>query len=109
MGNNEIKRKLKKIIPATFAKVENSIEPALDELTGINREILWANAFHDTIIDSEWLKSKTFSPGRWGVGYQYLYVLYRVLNEIKPRNILELGMGQTTRMIGQYAAYYGGG
>ena len=38
------------------------------------------------------------------MGYAYLYVMYRVLNEIKPKRILELGLGQSTRMIAQYAA-----
>lgn len=37
------------------------------------------------------------------MGYQYLYVMYRILNEIKPKKILELGLGQSTRMIGSYA------
>lgn len=69
-------------------------------------ECLWADIFKDTVNDSVWLKNKTFSPGRWAVGYPYLYVLYRVLNEIKPSNILELGLGVSTKIIGQYAQYY---
>jgi len=65
-------------------------------------EAVYAHVFHDTIIDSAWLKDKTFSPGRWAVGYQALYVMYRILDEIRPRNILELGLGQSTKMISQY-------
>ena len=68
------------------------------------RELNWAHIFEDTIAKSEWLMNKSFSAGRWAVGYQYLYCLYRVLNEFKPKSILELGLGQSTRMIGQYAA-----
>ena len=30
--------------------------------------------------------------------------MYRVLNEIHPKRILELGLGQTTRMIGRYTS-----
>lgn len=67
-------------------------------------EAVWAQVFHDTIRDSSWLKNKTFSPGRWAVGYAYLYVMYRILNEMRPKCILDLGLGQTTRMIAQYAA-----
>lgn len=66
-------------------------------------EAVWAQVFHDTIRDSTWLKNKTFSPGRWAVGYAYLYVMYRILNEMRPKCILDLGLGQTTRMIAQYA------
>ena len=69
-------------------------------------EAVWAQVFHDTIRDSTWLKNKTFSPGRWAVGYAYLYVMYRILNEMRPKCILDLGLGQTTRMIAQYAAHY---
>ena len=52
----------------------------------------------------QYLPCGMLSAGRWAVGYQYLYVMYRVLNEIHPRRILELGLGQSTRMLGQYAA-----
>lgn len=68
-------------------------------------ESVWAHIFHDTIQGSEWLKNKTFYPGRWAAGYPLLYALYRSLNDFQPKSILELGLGQTTRMIGQYAAY----
>lgn len=69
-----------------------------------SNELLWAEVFHDTIIASRWLVSKAFSPGRWAVGYPYLYVLYRALDETRPTRILELGLGQSTKMISQYAA-----
>ena len=32
--------------------------------------------------------------------------MYRVLNEIHPKHILELGLGQSTRMISQYASFF---
>ena len=71
-------------------------------------EGVWADIFNQTIAGSAWLRDKTFSPGRWAVGYPYLYVMYRVLNETKPKRILELGLGQSTRMIAQYAAAHQG-
>lgn len=67
-------------------------------------EILWAEIFHDVSSNSTWLTNKAFCVGRWAVGYQYLYSVYRILNEVKPKNILELGLGQSTRLIGQYAS-----
>lgn len=67
-----------------------------------SQEAVWANVFHDTIQNSSWLYNKTFSPGRWAVGYQFLYVMYRVLNDIHPHSILELGLGQSTNMCSQY-------
>lgn len=73
-------------------------------------EILWANIYHDTIAGSDWLHDKAISPGgpyRWAVGYNFLYALYRVLDEMRPRHILELGLGQSTRLTGQFARYFG--
>ena len=69
-------------------------------------EAVWAEIYNSTITKSRWLKDKAFSPGRWAVGYPYLYVIYRILNEVQPQNILELGLGQSTKMIGQYTSYY---
>ena len=78
----------------------------LDKTQKTIDEILWGQIFRDTISSSEWLGNKSFSLGRWAAGYQYMYILYRVLNEMRPKHILELGLGQTTRMIGQYAAFH---
>ena len=71
-------------------------------------EAVWAETFNNTISGSRWLKNTAFSPGRWAVGYPALYAMYRVLNETRPRRILELGLGQSTRMIAQYAAAHEG-
>ena len=70
----------------------------------LSAEIVWAEVFNNTIRHSEWMQHINFSPGRWAVGYPFLYVLYRVLNEARPKRILDLGLGQSSRMIAQYAA-----
>ena len=85
-----------------------AVQKAAEEGARSASESVWAEIFNQTISDSAWLKDKSFSPGRWAVGYPYLYVMYRVLNETKPRKILELGLGQSTRMIAQYAAAHEG-
>lgn len=66
-------------------------------------ENVWSSIFNQTIDSGSWLYDHTFSPGRWAVGYQYLYVMFRILNEVHPHKILELGLGQSTKMIAQYA------
>ena len=76
----------------------------LNITSGVARENEWAHIFNNTIFGSSWLRDPSFSPGRWAVGYQFLYVMYRVLNEVRPESILELGLGQTTKMISQYVA-----
>ncbi len=99
---------MKTILLAQVARIENITNLLADQKintkTIINNEneILWAEIFNNTIENSSWLLDKSLSPGRWAVGYQYLYVMYRVLNEVKPKKILELGLGQSTRVISQY-------
>jgi hypothetical protein len=68
----------------------------------ILKELNWASIFNSAITDSEWLKNKSFNPGRWAAGYPMLYILYRIYNEVKPKNILELGLGESTKMAYQY-------
>lgn len=73
-------------------------------------ELLWSQIYHDTIIGSRWLWDKSVSPGgphRWAVGYNFLYALYRILDEMQPKQILEMGLGQSTKLTGQYARYFG--
>lgn len=71
----------------------------------VSNEILWANIFHDTIKNSEWLHNQPFSPGRAAIGYPTLYALYRILDEFRPQRILEMGLGQSTKMIGSYVKW----
>ena len=99
LGNHVYRRLL------SFRWFEKSSFDLLQELLRVSRESVWADIFNSTICHSTWLKDKTFSPGRWAVGYPFLYVMYRVLNECKPSSILELGLGQSTRMTAQYARW----
>ena len=90
-----------------LANMEERIQKLQGNVSSCERyasETVWAEIFNNVVSDTSWLKNTAFSAGRWAVGYQYLYVMYRVLNEIHPRHILELGLGQSTRMIGQYVA-----
>ncbi len=66
--------------------------------------LYWGQIYSSTIIGSKWLVNQSISPGRWAVGYEFLYVLYRILNDANPNSILELGLGQSTKLTGQYAA-----
>ena len=71
-----------------------------------NNEILWAHIFTDTIKSSLWLKNQSFSPGRAAAGYPMLYVIYRILQNVKPRKVLEFGLGQSSKLSIQYAMAY---
>lgn len=70
-----------------------------------NQEMLYAQRFNDTIRGSNWLIKKNFSLNKSSASYSFLYVLFRVLDEIKPNNILELGLGQSSKITTQYAKF----
>lgn len=69
------------------------------------KELYFANLLHDTIINSSWLKDKSFSLYGWAANYSFIYMLYRILDNVKHHHILEMGMGQTSRVTSQYVAY----
>lgn len=70
-----------------------------------NNEILKAHIFNNTIADSSWLKYKSFTPGAFAVDYGFLTTLYQTLNIVRPATILEFGLGQSSKMVHQYATF----
>ena len=67
-----------------------------------NNELIWANVFHDTIKDREWLKNLSISPGRWAADYSALYVLTKILSDYKPKRIIEFGLGESSKIISAF-------
>ena len=70
------------------------------------QESLAATTFYNAIQYSEWLKYKSFYPGRWAVEYTFLLTLFRIFEHHKFTNLLEFGLGQTSQMVHQYATFY---
>lgn len=75
-----------------------------DEILRIAKELLWRDIFVDTVKGYEWYRDKSISLGRWAIGYNYAYVLARVLDEFKPTSVLECGLGQSSKIITDYVA-----
>lgn len=67
-------------------------------------ELLYATRFHDTAKDSDWLNIP-LSLSSGAIGYNFAYILYRILNDIKPNKILEMGLGQSTKIINEYVKH----
>lgn len=95
-----IKNKIKSFI--RVQKHINDILPNLEQSIRSVNEIEWANIFNNTINKSSWFNVQSVSPGRWAMGYPALYILYRILNDIKPKSILEFGLGESTKFTYQY-------
>ena len=64
-----------------------------------------AQLFRGIIEDCQWLAYKSFAPGGWAMDNAALYTLFRILNEVKPVRILEFGLGQSSKLVHQYAHF----
>ncbi len=110
-----LKKKITKLIwricgTSHIEKQQRQLRQELEQGIGNNLRIQWelyqATRFHDSIVDSPWLKYKSFSLGEWAADYGLMYTIFRTLNAMRPENILEFGLGQTSKMIHQYANYF---
>ena len=99
-----MKNKIKKYIQSKLGILQLS-KDINDEKRLLN-EILKSQKFHDSILESEWLKYKSFSPGRGAVDYSVLYSMYKIIDIMRPKSILECGLGQSSKIIHQYAAFH---
>lgn len=81
---------------------------ALLKVEKIQKEIFYADLFNDSIKDSEWFIHKSISPAGWALNYASIYFLYRALDKMKPKRILEFGLGQSSKLIYQYVDYFEG-
>lgn len=87
-------------------KIVERLKEYLRTLTSQNNELLWAKIWDDTKHNIGWIEDLPgVSPGRWAVGYNYLYVMTRILNEKEPQAVLEMGLGISSTLISQYFNY----
>ncbi len=67
--------------------------------------LMWLEQYRLIASDADWLKKKALlGNSNSEIGYAYLYVLLRLLEEHHPKNILEFNFGQATKIVAQYAA-----
>lgn len=99
---------MKKLIRRFLLRIWNytGIPAKQDKIIKLQKENLYANRFNSSIQDSNWLKYKSFSPGGWAVDYSFLFVLYKILNDMQPSAIIEFGLGQSSQMIHQYSTCF---
>lgn len=84
----------------------NALSAKSDTIIRQQHELLMAQKYHDTVADYEWLRQRSISPGGWAVDYAFCYTLARALNAMRPQHILECGLGQSSRIVHQYANFY---
>jgi len=66
------------------------------------KELEWAQIYHDSIRGKKWLEETPLYIGRWAGNYAFFYVLNRLLNDYKPKRILEFGLGESSKFISTY-------
>lgn len=72
------------------------------ELINNVRELEWAHIFHDSIRGKEYLEKLPLNIGRWAGNYSFFYILNRILADYKPKRILDLGLGESSKFISTY-------
>ncbi|NNE32929.1 MAG: hypothetical protein HKN40_11225 [Winogradskyella sp.] len=74
--------------------------------TRLLEELEWAHIYHDSIRGKPWLYELPLNIGRWAGNYAFFYVLNRILNDFKPKSILEFGLGESSKFVSKYLEYY---
>ncbi len=64
-----------------------------------NIELEWANIYHDSIRGKLHLQNLSLNIGRWAGNYAFFYILNRIMSDVKPKNILEFGLGESSKFI----------
>jgi hypothetical protein len=67
-----------------------------------NKELMWAHIYHDSIRDKEWLTQLPLNIGRYAGNYSFFFVLSRILGVYTPKDILEFGLGESSKLISTY-------
>lgn len=103
-GLEEIRGKLDLILNL---KEKNNIEAAkvvdlLNKNLGKLNEIFSSQLVSSSTKNCDWFSEIALSPGRWAIGYSAIYILFKILELSQPSKILELGMGQSTKIIAAY-------
>lgn len=76
------------------------------DLIQLCQELDWANVYHDSIRGREWLIDLPLNVGRMAGNYTFFYLLNRILYDLKPKNILEFGLGESSKFISAYLNNY---
>lgn len=69
-------------------------------------ELNWANVYYDSIRGKDWLLKTPLNIGRWAGNYTFFYVLNRIMTDYKPKKVLELGLGESTKFISKFMDNY---
>jgi|688.fasta_scaffold256762_2 hypothetical protein len=87
-----------------YAKQKN-IRTTESIQAGVLKEIHYGILFLSSTNNTSWLKDRNFSPNGAAATFGFLYTLFKILETVQPQSILEFGIGQSSKLTTQYAAY----
>lgn len=90
------------MIKKIFKKIKNKLFPELIQINSSFNELLWAEKFRNSVQNKSWLNTISLNPNGMAANYSFLYILGRILDEFEPKNILEFGLGETSKFINCY-------
>ena len=67
-------------------------------------EGIWHHVFRESFRSGGWKNEVGLSMGRWAGGASFFYVLHRILEDVRPKKIVELGLGESTKLISAYGS-----
>lgn len=71
-----------------------------------NEELLWASIYHDSIRGKKGIENLSLNIGRWAGNYSFFYVLNRILSDYQPKQIIEFGLGESSKFVSTYLDNY---
>lgn len=93
-----ILKKIKRIIKRVINENREFHKTNLLQL----KELEWAHIYHDSIRGKKGLENLPLNIGRWAGNYSFFYVLNRILSDYKPKNILEFGLGESSKFVSTF-------
>lgn len=91
--------KLKKLIKGEYNTQQKLI-------ISQNEELLWSSIFHDSIRGKKGIENLALNIGRWAGNYSFFYILNRILADYEPKQILEFGLGESSKFVSTYLDTY---
>lgn len=98
-------KKIKRLI-SEYRENNKQILIKLAELEKQSKELEWAHIYHESIRGREWLENLPLNIGRWAGNYSFFYILNRVLNDYKPKRIIEFGLGESSKFVSSYLIHH---
>lgn len=92
----------------TIQKINKRTERKLKTLESISmlvRECIYSKVLSDCTKNTEWLKQSNFTLTGGAANYSFIFILFKILDTLRINNILEFGLGQSSKVTTQYAKY----